>query len=73
MRNSHFCHSRAGGNSWPDLSEKGMAHAEAQRTQSSLFAPLRLCVNKKLSKLHLQTMDSRLRGNDKVFVVGATL
>ncbi len=66
MRNTHLCHSREGGNPWPDLSKKRVVHAEAQRTQSSLSAPLRLCVNKKWLKLRLQAMDSRVRGNDKM-------
>jgi hypothetical protein len=66
-------HSRERGNPWPDLSEKRMALAEAQRPQSSLSAPLRLCVNNKWRKLECQTMDSRLRGNDNIGVLGLAL
>ena len=71
--NALLCHSRAGGNPWPDLSEKRMALVEAQRPQSSLPAPLRLCVNNKWRKLECQTMDSRLRGNDNIGVLGLAL
>ena len=50
-----------------------MALVEAQRPQSSLSAPLRLCVNNKWRKLECQTMDSRLRGNDNIGVLGLAL
>ena len=70
--NPFYCHSREGGessdrqvNPWPDLLDKWFAQRH-KGTKSLLCAFVPLCESKMSCVWKYLTMDSRLRGNDKI-------
>ena len=67
--NLFYCHSRAGGNPWRDLSEIGFARRQ-EDTKKLLRVFVSLCEPKSSRMWKHQTMDPRLRGDDNIGFFG---
>ena len=65
MKTPNFCHSRESGNPWPELSEK-VVRAKTQRRQGVALRLSVIARTKTWLKVGGKTMDSRVRGNDKM-------
>ena len=63
--NPLLCHSRAGGNPWPDFSEIGFARRHKD-TKKVLRVLMSLCEPKSSHVWKHQTIDPRLRGDDNI-------